>query len=136
MNIQLTAIFFFLCCCVAGVHTATAQTGAIHGRIITSDGQPAGSVTITVKDTKRATLSGADGTFILRKISTGQQVLVVSFVGLKTQETELTVAADQTTEVNVTLHESLKKMDEVIINSNRTLNHCWAIWICHKLWGR
>jgi iron complex outermembrane receptor protein len=123
MNIQLTAIFFFLCCCVAGVHTATAQTGAIHGRIITSDGQPAGSVTITVKDTKRATLSGADGTFILRKISTGQQVLVVSFVGLKTQETELTVAADQTTEVNVTLHESLKKMDEVIINSNRTLNH-------------
>ncbi|MEO6358218.1 MAG: TonB-dependent receptor, partial [Ferruginibacter sp.] len=123
MNIQLTAIFSFLFCCVAGVQKVTAQTGAIQGRIITSDGQPAGSVTITVKDTKRATLSGADGTFILRKISIGQQVLVVSFVGLKTQETVLTVVADQTTEVNVTLQESLKKMDEVIINSNRTLNH-------------
>ncbi|MDB5276738.1 MAG: TonB-dependent receptor [Ferruginibacter sp.] len=123
MNIQLTAIFFFLFCSAACVQTATAQTGTVQGRVITSDGQPANSVTITVKNTVKATQSGTDGKFILRKINAGEQILVVSFVGLKTQETSITVTADQISEVNVTLDESMKKMDEVIINSNRTQNH-------------
>ncbi len=123
MNIQLTAIFFSFFCCVAGVQIATAQTGTIQGRITTSDGQPANGVTITLKNVLKVTQSEKDGTFILHKINAGKQVLVISFVGLKTQETTLTVVTEQINEVNVTLEESLKKMDEVIINSNRTLNH-------------
>jgi iron complex outermembrane recepter protein len=118
-SIKIFTVLFFY---IAGLQTAKAQTGTIQGRIVTSDGQPAASVTITVKDAKKMTVSNNDGSFTLNKIHAGQQVIIISFVGLKTEERILTVTANQTTQLNITLSESSKILDEVIVNNHRNFN--------------
>jgi iron complex outermembrane recepter protein len=99
-----------------------AQTGNIQGRILTSDGQPAVAATISIKNTKKITLCGNDGSFTLNKIDTGQQLLVISFVGLKIEERALTIIANQTEQLNIILTESAKKLDEVIVNGRKNPN--------------
>ena len=112
-----TALFFAL----AGL-TANAQTGSITGRIITSDGQPAAGVTITIKGTQKITASGIDGSFVFSDIEPGRCVLVISFVGSRSQERMLAVNANQTAQLNFALSESSKKLEEVIVNSYRNVN--------------
>ncbi len=119
----LIRIFTAFLFCIIGLQMATAQTGTIQGRIVTSDGQPAASVTITIKDTKKLTISNNDGSFIFNKIEAGQHVVVISFVGLKTEERTLNVMANQSTLLNVTLSESAARLEEVIVNSHKTLNN-------------
>ena len=113
-----TVLFFY----IAGLQIANAQTGNIQGRITTSDGQPVAGVTITLKNTKRATISANDGSFTLNKIDAGQHVVIISFVDLKTEERTLTVIENQTIQLDVTLSENSKKLDEVIINSSKNIN--------------
>src|SRR5258705_7876259 len=122
LTIMVTKFFIALFFCMGGVQIASAQTGNIRGRLIASDGQPAANATITIKDTKKATISNNDGSFVLNKIDTGQHVLVISFVGLKIEEKVLTVTANETTQLNITLVESSKNLDEVIVNARRNPN--------------
>src|SRR4029078_4947419 len=56
------------------------------------------------------------------KVAPGQHRIVISFVGLKTEERMLTITENQTARLNVILSESSKKLDEVIVNSYRNLN--------------
>jgi iron complex outermembrane recepter protein len=113
-----TVLFFYM----AGLQVANAQTGNIQGRITTSDGQPAAGVTITLKDTKKGTVSDNDGSFTLTKTVAGQHVMIISLVGLKIEQRTFTIIVNQTLHLDVTLSEDAKKLDEVIINSTRNLN--------------
>jgi TonB-linked SusC/RagA family outer membrane protein len=83
------------------------------GKTITGTVQdPAGSVpgaNIVVKGTTRSTQTDLDGKFTI-EASKGE-VLVVSFVGMTTQEITVT---DQTN-YSVTLGEDLKELDEVVV---------------------
>jgi iron complex outermembrane receptor protein len=99
-----------------------SQTGTIRGRVLTSDGKPAASVTLIVKDRKKATITDNEGVFSFNKIDTGKQVLVISSAGLKTQERTLTVKGNQAAQLEITLAENSKLLDAVIINSYRTGN--------------
>ncbi|MEO7046424.1 MAG: TonB-dependent receptor, partial [Ferruginibacter sp.] len=128
MNLKLTNLFIkksiVLFFCIFLLHTlAQAQPGNIKGQVLTSDGQPVSGATINLKNTKDVTTSGNDGKFILNKIGTGNYVLVLSFVGLKTEERNLTVIANEATELNITLSESAQKLQEVIINSYKNQNN-------------
>jgi len=99
-----------------------AQTGTIKGIVKTSDNKPAAGATVSIKNSKKAGISGNDGNFELQKIPAGQQVLVISFVGLQIEERSLMVAANQTTALNIILTETAKKLDEVIVNGHKNPN--------------
>lgn len=117
-----TKIFSVILFYIMGLQMAKAQTGSIQGRLVTSDKRPAASVIITLKASKKVTISNEDGAFTFKKIDAGQHVVIVSFVGLQTEERTITVTANQETQLNITLSENAHKLEEVIVNSRKTLN--------------
>ncbi len=119
---MFTKLFSTLFFCIAIVKAATAQTGNIEGHVTTSDGTPAGYVTISLKNSKRATLSNDSGYFTLKNIDAGLQTLVVSFVGLPTIERKVSVTANETTQLTFTLVENASELKEVIINNYKNFN--------------
>jgi len=94
--------------------------GKISGTVKTSDGQPAGYVTVSVKELNRATSTADDGTYTISNIKPGSYTLVVSFVGTQSLEKPITVLASKTTVVDFTLTENASRLNEVIINANRS----------------
>ncbi|MCF6331709.1 MAG: TonB-dependent receptor [Draconibacterium sp.] len=66
----------------------TQQNKKITGTIIDESGQPLPGVTVLVKETTIGTVSDADGSFFL-DIPSNAEILVFSFIGMKTQEVEI-----------------------------------------------
>ena len=124
-NQRLTNILFSLIILLSAI-SANAQTGNIRGRIVSSDGQPVASVTITIKNSNRTTISNEEGIFSLDKADIGQQVILISFVGLKTVEKTVTISANQSVQLNIALPASSKKLEEIIVYSHRNLNEKMA----------
>ena len=76
-------LFLFLLLLLA--ITAFAQKneyGSIKGVVSTSDGKPAGSVTVVIKNTKNGTTTNDDGNFELKKIKPGNYVIISFICGI------------------------------------------------------
>ncbi len=118
----LIATFLLFSFGVEGQIVKMPQTGNIIGRIITNNGEPVARVTITLKFLKKVVLSDNDGLFILNEIDTGKHAVIITYVGYKKEERTFTVTANQTTHLNITLSETTRNLDEIIVNSRRNLN--------------
>jgi iron complex outermembrane receptor protein len=94
---------------------AYAQTGRITGQILSSDGQPAEQVSVGLKGSSKGAISDAQGKFTLDKVKTGTHSLLISYVGLATQEKQVEVVAGETVNVAFTLTESANQLEEVIV---------------------
>ena len=72
---------------LAIVSMATAQTSNVTG-VITSaeDGEPITGASILVKGTTQGTISGLDGEFTIGHVPATAKTLVVSFIGMLTEE--------------------------------------------------
>jgi iron complex outermembrane receptor protein len=97
-----------------------AQNGRISGQILSSDGQPAEQVSVGIKGSTRGAVSDNQGKFTIERVKPGSHTLLVSFVGLATQEKDVEVAAGQTVSVSFTLTESANELQEVIVKSGTT----------------
>lgn len=97
-----------------------AQNGRISGQILSSDGQPAEQVSVGIKGTARGAVSDNQGKFTIERVKPGSYTLLVSFVGLATQEKDVEVAAGETVSVSFTLAESANELQEVIVKSGTT----------------
>ncbi|MFT3824198.1 MAG: TonB-dependent receptor [Chitinophagaceae bacterium] len=93
------------------------NNGTIRGKVTTNDNQPAASVTVILKNSKRTTFTGEDGTFIFRNLPAGLYELEISTVGYETITKTLTVEPNKTTEVTLQLQLSEKQLEEVIVRS-------------------
>ena len=102
--------------------TDDAENGAIQGRIITTDDQPAAYVSVGVKEINRFTITDEKGFFSIRNIKPGIYTLQVSMAGLQAQEKEVNVKSKDPVVVDFTLAENQKQLEEVVITSHRTLN--------------
>lgn len=99
------------------------QTGNIKGRITSSDGTPVPYVTVSLKNTHRAVISGDDGSYNIKNVRPGDHILVISHTGLHTREQMVHVNAGETTGVDLTLYENSDKLQEVILVSRKGLNN-------------
>ncbi|WP_051350177.1 TonB-dependent siderophore receptor [Dyadobacter alkalitolerans] len=95
--------------------TVFAQNGRITGQILSSDGQPAEQVSIGIKGSSKGSVSDAEGKFAIERVKPGSYTLLVSFVGLETQEKPVEVVAGETVNVAFTLSESANQLSEVIV---------------------
>ncbi len=93
------------------VQLTFAQEKTVSGNVTDESGLPLPGVNIVVKGTSNGTQSDFDGNYSI-KTNVGE-VLVFSFVGLKTQE--ITVGASNT--VNVSMLEDAESLDEVIVTA-------------------
>lgn len=115
---------FFLLILIANMAIADDDitNGKISGTITTSDGKPAGYVTVMIASLNRATSTKDDGTYIISNIKPGTYTLKVSLVGTQAQEKSVTVQQAKTTVVDFTLTESSSQLNEVNISANKTSN--------------
>src|SRR5436305_1850732 len=96
-------LFFFLS------FSAIAQK-TVAGKITNAkDGSPIGFATITVKGTNIATVSNADGSFMIN-LPAGKTSLVVSSVGFTTIESSVTGDV-----ANIKLAETTSSLDEIVV---------------------
>src|SRR3954470_18956173 len=89
--------FALLVLFVINAATVFAQNrGTVKGRVLTSSNQPAENVTVSLQGTKVATVTDEDGQFELRAPQ-GTYTVVVSHVGVQSQQLTATIAPGQTT---------------------------------------
>ncbi|NCI46777.1 TonB-dependent receptor [Sediminibacterium soli] len=99
-----------------------AQTGILKGKISTTDGREAEGVTILVKETRKSALSFDNGSFVIRGLKPGNYTIEVSHEGLQTVTSTVRILADQATELNLSLKETARQLEEVIVQAKRTAN--------------
>ncbi len=105
--------FFLSILLFMGNLVANAQTKVITGTVTSSeDNQPIPGVSVSVKGTTLGTITSIDGVFEL-KVPDDAKVLVLSFVGMKTQEIQL----GSSTLFDVTLEPDVLGLDEVVVTA-------------------
>ena len=104
----LTVLVAFLCLCL---HTAWAQTGTVKGVVVDTNGETVIGASVVLKSDKtQGTITDLDGNFSL-KLPSRESTLVISYVGMITQEVKATVG--QT--LHVVLEEDNAQLEEVIV---------------------
>lgn len=111
------------CCCaaallallVAGPNVLRAQTGAIEGRVIDTNGAPLPGANAVLVRAERGTATRADGRFVIRDVPVGTYRLRVSLVGYEAAADTVAVVAGETTEVAIRLAETTLEMEGVVV---------------------
>ncbi len=99
--------------------SAWAQ-GTIRGTITDQEGTPVVGASILIKGTTSGVLSDGTGTFSLTRVPVGEQTLVISYYGYETQEQQISVQAEQTSQITVGLVNSVNTLDEVVVTGYGT----------------
>ena len=103
-------LMLLLACLFVGIGLATAQTQKVTGVVISEeDGQPVIGATVRVADTDMGTITDVDGTFTLNNVPSSANTLIISFVGMQTQEVEIQP------NVKVSLKTDMEMLDEVVV---------------------
>ena len=87
-----------------------AQERAVSGIVSDNAGMPLPGVSVLVKGTKSGTQTDFDGKFTIR--ATPNQVLIFSYIGMKTQE-----ALATSTNINIKLKDDSVELEGVVINT-------------------
>ncbi|RWU10536.1 SusC/RagA family TonB-linked outer membrane protein [Pedobacter chitinilyticus] len=105
-------ILLFFCVLAMGIQLAHAQTRSVTGKVTEkATGSPIPGVAVTIKGTKNAVSSDANGIYKIAVPSTGNVVLVFNSIGFNSLE-EIVGSKSQ---INVALEESATTLNEVKI---------------------
>ena len=115
MKKVITTLFFALIFTV--VVFAQKNTGSIRGTVETNDQKPAASVTVHLTGVDKLAQTNDEGTFSLNNIPAGNYNIEVSLVGYETLTQTVSIQADKTIHVDLSLKLSDKQLKEVIVTS-------------------
>lgn len=101
---------------------AQTKTGTISGVIKTSDGNPAQQVSLFIKEINKGAISSENGTYSIKGLKPRSYTLVISHIGLQTQEKAIQVTVGETSQADFTLVENASKLAEVQITTHKTVN--------------
>ena len=107
MKIKLGLLLFLLCVTLC---PAWAQSFSVTGTVVDEQSEPVIGASILVKGTNRGMITDMDGKFHLSDVR-ASDVLVISFVGLQTQE----VKAKE--RMRIVLTSTSEELDEVIVTA-------------------
>lgn len=110
--IILVAVFFTL--------TAQAQTANIQGTLKDKAGNALEYIAITIKGTKKSTITDSAGRFQFNNVAYGTYILTVQYE-VAPKEVTITVNSATTT-VAIALEEDKKELDEVVVVSSSRTN--------------
>ncbi len=113
-------LLFPLITCAISVTAQAQTTGTISGRVTNRNGGAVEAVSVGLEGQAKGDITDEQGRFRIRQVAPGQYTLVVSAVGLKTEQQTVTVVAGQAATANFTLTESAAELKEVVVNGNRT----------------
>ena len=90
-------------------------TGTIQGRIASTNDRPLDVVTVRISGTRIATRTREDGLYVLSNVPAGTQVLRVVRIGYAPVSRSVTVAAGDTTTLDLQLTETPFALDELVV---------------------
>lgn len=103
LNLCIAFLFLF-----TGI--VSAQITTINGRVIAEeDGEPIVGATVRLDGTKQGTITDVNGNFRFDNVSKNARKLIISFIGMKTEEVDLAP------NVTVRLKSDIQALDEVVI---------------------
>ncbi|MFM9954268.1 MAG: carboxypeptidase regulatory-like domain-containing protein, partial [Opitutaceae bacterium] len=114
----------------AALSAQSAAVGMIEGRVLNArNGEYVASARITVEGAALETLTEADGTFRLSRVPVGAARVTIFYTGLLPRTTAITVVAEQTARLDVTLggpdsavEGAVVKLDEFRVASSREMD--------------
>ena len=108
-------LMLLLACLFVGIGLVTAQTQKVTGVVISEeDGQPVIGASVLVKGTQIGAITGVDGDFTLPNVPSSAKTLVISFVGMQTQEVTIKP------HVKVILKSDSELLEEVVVTGYGT----------------
>ncbi len=110
MKTLYTFLFSILC-----IYSLSAQT-TIRGHISSKSGESVTGANVYIKGTYDGVSSDVNGDFTLMTTLSGEQVLVVSFIGYKTWENTIQLTGD-VLKLDIVLKEESSNLDPVIITA-------------------
>lgn len=97
-------------CLFIGIGLVNAQVSKVTGTVTShEDGLPVVGASVLVKGTQVGTVTDIDGNFTITNIPSSAGTLVISFIGMETQEVAIKPI------VNVSLHSDTEVLDEVMV---------------------
>lgn len=102
-------------CLFIGIGLVNAQVSKVTGTVTShEDGLPVVGASVLVKGTTVGTVTDIDGNFTITNVPSSAGTLVVSFIGMKSQEVAVKPV------VNVVLHSDAEMLDEVVVTAYGT----------------
>jgi len=103
-------LMLLLACLFVGIGLVTAQTQKVTGVVISEeDGQPVIGASVLVKGTQVGAITGVDGDFTLPNVPSSAKTLVISYIGMQTQEVTIKPS------VKVVMKSDTEMLDEVMV---------------------
>lgn len=105
-------VLFILCMAVLAKSSVYAQDSQkIKGRVIDGKEEPVIGATIYVKGTTNGAVTNIDGEFSINPPVSGEQTLVVSFIGMLTREIDI----QNRDYLEIILSEDVKQLEDVVV---------------------
>ncbi|MFT5900948.1 MAG: TonB-linked SusC/RagA family outer membrane protein, partial [Bacteroidia bacterium] len=92
-----------------------AQTGTIKGVMTGDDGLSVIGGSVVLEGTTIGASTDFDGNYELKEIPVGEQTIVYSFIGLKTQKHTVTIKEGETVSLDTKLAEDVMLLDQVVV---------------------
>ena len=108
-------LMLLMTCLMIGIGLVNAQVRKVTGTVTSAeDGLPVVGASVLVKGTTVGTVTDIDGNFTISNVPSSAGTLVVSFIGLETQELEIKPV------MKVVLHSDTEVLDEVVVTAYGT----------------
>lgn len=94
-----------------------SQTGAISGRVVSTEGEPlpGANVVLDVPGRIFGAATDANGRYVISNVPAGRYKVSARFVGYKTETKEVVVEVGKTIEVNFELRPTVLELQEVVV---------------------
>lgn len=113
-------LFLTLIILLFGSDVIAQSTGKISGFVKDESGEPLPGVQIVIDGTTRGTITELDGFYSIINVSPGEYTLVFRFLGFSdVLVEEVEVIIDRTTDINVTMRESVLEGEEVVVTAEK-----------------
>uniref|UniRef100_UPI0026F0B2C4 carboxypeptidase-like regulatory domain-containing protein n=1 Tax=Mesoflavibacter zeaxanthinifaciens TaxID=393060 RepID=UPI0026F0B2C4 len=99
---------------------ALAQNGTVSGTVKDNNQAPLFGVNVSLKNTNKGTQTNENGEFEISNLENGDYTLLISYLGFKTREIQLSVLNNQNKNLEtITLYEGNEILSEVIVEGER-----------------
>ena len=103
-------LMLLMTCLMIGIGLVNAQISKVTGNVTSEeDGLPVVGASVLVKGTTVGTVTDIDGNFTLTNVPSSAGTLVISFIGMQSQEVKIKP------NVKVVLHSDSEQLDEVMV---------------------
>ncbi len=131
MQINSTKILFSILLLIFTNANLFAQNLSIKGQLTANDGNPIVGATVILSNTGKGTTTDAIGNFNFKGLSQGNYQLVISYLGYKKFEKEISLTENQ--EIKIFLKPSSINLTEVTVSPNKSITQSESVSGVDKL---